>query len=380
MTPHSSKPSKKSSKYDSIHSIELARPERHERFFDVIDDSLRSYPKKKLATLPGGFRPPAQPAHFITGTFVSLSSPEQIALWTNPKWTASEFRAMRSAGFDTLFVWPGFGTTCCYPFRKFGFSATAGDPAAALLESAGKAGFRVYLSLPSLMHDWMVADPDELDAVVRRSASIAESMIGRYGDHAHLEGWYVPYELCDGFILESRDPALLPGFLGRLSSAFRRLDPLRPVAQAPYFRTRQDLSSFARFWKRVLETAGMDILVMQDTVGKFKEDRIAETPAYYSILQEVCLRLGVRFWTDLEVYDLLHGVPLDYKSWAAKPAAAQRVFRQVATQSPYVEKIICWQFQTFMSPNAVDPAARRLYRDYSRWIATQRLARNHPRK
>jgi hypothetical protein len=68
----------------------------------------------------------------------------------------------------------------------------------------------------------------------------------------------------------------------------------------------------------------------------------------------------VKFWSDLEVFDI--------RDWS--PAPAERIISQAKTVTPYVEKIVIWEFNHYMSPHRWEKGEK-LYEDYRKSLLEQ---------
>ena len=80
-------------------------------------------------------------------------------------------------------------------------------------------------------------------------------------------------------------------------------------------------------------------------------------------LQPVMEAHGVRFWANIEVFDQIHGWPVDEGNWDAIPATLERVLEQLELESPYVEKVVIFEFSHYMSPR-LGGKALELYQRY----------------
>jgi hypothetical protein len=125
---------------------------------------------------------------------------------------------------------------------------------------------------------------------------------------------------------------------------------------------------------RQIERLDVDIIAYQDEVGVLKS-KPEETPAFYEGLRKAHDRVPQRkLWADVEVFEFEGKV---YRS-ALLPAPFERVEKQLAAVSPYVDTILIYQYQGLMNrPGsksfAGHESSMRLYTDYIAW-----LRKNHP--
>jgi hypothetical protein len=122
-----------------------------------------------------------------------------------------------------------------------------------------------------------------------------------------------------------------------------------------------------------LESLDVDIIAYQDEVG-VRKSKVEETSAFYEGLRKAhdrARRGGI--WADLEIFEFEGDV---YKS-ALLPARFERILRQMEAVSPWVDKILVYQYQGMMNK----PGSRafcgcadsmRLYSEYSEWLKSHR--------
>ena len=235
-----------------------------------------------------------------------------------------------------------------------------------VLKLSDQNDFKVFIGLPTLMVDWMLAEEEELAEVTSKSAHIAEEIYDRYKKYNSFHGWYIPYELCNVFIRNKPEEKMLPAWIGSLAAECKKVVPEKPVLIAPYFTTTLELDEFENLWSMVLEETGVDILAMQDSVGVHGDDRLKELGAYFAVLKKVCTRYGVSLWADSEVFHQVAGIPKDNNSWQATPTSVNMLLEQISVLSKYVERIIIFCFSHYMSPQ-FSKKADKLYIDYKKF-------------
>ena len=351
----------------SIHGYHTAPEELREEFKTVIWESLLNYPKDQLNQDPHKIPYPGQEL-VISGSFLSLSGSmgEQFA---DPIWCEQKLLWLKEIGMDTLIIYTGWEKSAIYPSKLVDGIFGELDPLDTILQVSSRIGFRIYVGVPFMSSYWMVFSPDELNDVVSSTELRLQELKQRYGHYPAFAGWYIPYELCDAFVLHRPD---LTKFVARLAAICQGLLPDKPVMNAPYFRTTLPIPEFKELWNRILQEANIQILAMQDSVGvngPFAEMRLAELGVYYAALSEVCEENEVKFWTDLELFDQEHGAPLDYEPWSAQAATGERIIEQVEAQSQYVEKIVCFEFFHHLDPER-GLKQRESFETYENWVSS----------
>ena len=95
-----------------------------------------------------------------------------------------------------------------------------------------------------------------------------------------------------------------------------------------------------------------------------------ETPAFYEALRKAHDRVPQRkLWADMEVFEFEGET---YRS-ALLPAPFERVERQLASVSPFVDMVLIYQYQGMMNKAgskafAGHPSSVKLYGDYVNWL------------
>jgi hypothetical protein len=121
----------------------------------------------------------------------------------------------------------------------------------------------------------------------------------------------------------------------------------------------------------------VDIIAYQDEVGCLRMDA-AKSAACYERLRRAHDRVPQRaLWADVEVFGW-EG-PANKQTSPLIPAPFDRVRAQLEAVSPFVDKVLIYQFQGLMNrPGsrafAGHPDSGQLYRDYVAW-----LKQAHPR-
>ncbi|MCX7018094.1 MAG: DUF4434 domain-containing protein [bacterium] len=343
---------------DALHYHYLVRNDRRAAYSDIICRSLVNYPKERRSD-EGNAAAPTRPCDNlvpITGSFFVLGDTPDDSHWISPNAMQKELGYMHEIGMDTIVITTGIGDKVCYPSSVLRHAAKS-DLLDMLLRQAGSLGMSVFVGLPSLLVDWMIATDEELDRVCSTTRQLAAELAANYGGHKSFHGWYLSYELCNVFIENRSDPRILPAWIGRLRTICKDVAPDKPVMIAPYFTSTMPLERFEALWDMVMDQTKVDILAMQDGVGIYGGDRLAEVDAHFSILRKLCDRRMVSLWADLEIFQQISGIPFDQKPWSAIPASVDRLTEQIMALSCHVRKIVMFCFSSYMSPAASQSAS-----------------------
>jgi hypothetical protein len=352
---------------DGVHYQYLVKSCRRNAYREIIKKSLTNYPGKgdsasRGCCSPDGIREQPLP---VSGTFLILGDRKQDIHWIDKTALNVEFDHMAEVGFDTLFVLTGVSDHVCYPSEIIPHDDRE-DLLELVLTAAAKHGIQVFVGVPNLLIDWMIATPAELEEVARKTGSLASEIARRYHQYKSFHGWYLPYELSNVFIEESMEEQLLPRWIAALAEQCRRAAAGKPVAIAPYFTTNGDLGRFQALWEMVVQVVKPDIMAMQDGVGIYGEDRLRELDLYFALFRRICAKSEVTLWADMEIFEQFSGVPIDENAWKAQPARCSRIENQILILSRYVERIVMFSFSHYMSPLCPGHADE-LYQSYKRW-------------
>ncbi len=237
------------------------------------------------------------------------------------------------------------------------------DTLGLILENADRMKMNVFLGL-SLNPSYWSGQFHPLEQA-RMNQQILTELFQRYQHHPSLAGWYLPEEIDDRtFLTQARKDAVV-SYL-RSMSTYARMLTKKPVMLSPYFGINPDGEQYAAWWDEVLSQAKVNIIAMQDGVGT-KRTTVDESAAVMKALQPVMEKHGVRFWVNVEVFDQIHGWPVDSQGWQAIPAEFSRVKEQLNKQSPFAEKTIIFDFPHYMTPR-IGGRAETLYNEYQSYL------------
>ena len=236
------------------------------------------------------------------------------------------------------------------------------DVFSTMLEVAGELEMSVIggIDLPA---DWWAPGEQDFEQKAQKAVAEVQELWEYYGEYEAFAGWYIPHEFDDYRFENEKYIPRINGFLRTIAEACHALSDQHTVSMAPYFVKYMEPDEFATWWTKVLDGTGVDIMMLQDGVGCQRIDNQTEAPLYYEAMAKACAATGVEFWSDIEVFEQFHGMPVDNEKWAAVPAKIEQVMDQIRVQSPYVTKTVIFDFSHYMSPQ-YSPAAEELYLAY----------------
>ncbi len=287
--------------------------------------------------------------------------------FTTAQWEA-KIREIAEAGMEYLVLM----STALYDrsfydskiFAKWDLACA--DPLEAVLSAADKHGIRFFIS-NGFYSNWRssiaLADP----ATSKRRMQAMEEVTNLYGHHRSFYGWYWPHE---AYINRHYSDEFIR-YVNASSKLARQLKPHAQILIAPYG-TRKAIPDDA--YVRQLEAMDVDIVAYQDEVG-VRKSKVTETSAFYEGLRKAHDRAQrAKIWADIELFQFEGEV---YNS-ALLPAPFSRVQKQIEAVSPWVDKILGYQYQGMMNKPgseafAGSPTSTKLYTDYMSWRKAQKF-------
>lgn len=307
----------------------------------------------------------------ILGSWISVQhpNPKEAALWdpacaafTEADW-ARTVRDMADLGFKYLVLlsvahdFKAYYDSAIFPRKRFGCE----DPIKSLLQAADDCGLRFFVGC-GWFGNWADSGSRSDPQVMRRRLQAMGELTERYGGHESFYGWYWPSEAA----INERFSDEAVTYVNACSAEARRLTPGKKTLIAPYG-TRLAVPDDR--YVHQLESLDVDIIAYQDEVG-VRKTKPEELPRIYEGLRKAHDRVPQRaLWADVEIFTFAGEV---YRS-ALIPASFDRVEKQLAAISPFVDTILVYQYQGLMNPPGssvfvghVDSA--KLYSDYRRWL------------
>ena len=230
------------------------------------------------------------------------------------------------------------------------------DPLEAILTAADKYNIRFFVS-NGFFGNWrnpafLMQDPEVNKLRLKAMNELAEN----YGHHESFYGWYYPNETG----INGHYDDIFINYVNTSSAEATKLMPESKTLIAPYG-TRNVKAD--EQYVRQLEQLDVDFIAYQDEVG-VEKTQLDESAGYFESLHKLHKKAAkASIWADVEVFRFEGDV---YNS-ALLPASAERVMAQLEAVSPYVEKILIYQYIGMMNaPNskafAGHPDSTELYR------------------
>lgn len=307
----------------------------------------------------------------ITGTWFDFyhCNPYEGDTWNaaTQQFTAGDWELkmteMAEAGMDTFILLSvalygkAFFPSEAMPWR---WDTVCPDPLEAVLAAGDKLNVSLYLGLgffttPIMGH--LSRDGD----YSRLRIDIAKELAEKYGHHPSFAGWYFPVEAA----IREYFPDSYIAYANDLANLCRKHGPDK-VLIAP-FGTRT-VKADDRFVAQ-LRSLEIDYIAYQDEIG-VNRTTPEEAKRTFASLREAHDRAGKPLWADVELFR--------FQGKVLYPAAFERIERQLQNVSPWVDKVLGYQYLGMMnkpgSPvHAGHESSVRLYEDYMAFLSRNRL-------
>ncbi len=289
-----------------------------------------------------------------------------------PKFTTEQWKAkvneIRETGMEYLVLMAvaNDGRTY-YPSKlqpRYDFACP--DPLEAVLSAADECGMKFFVS-NDFWDKWsntskMMKDP----SIAKLRAQGMEEVAEKYSHHKSFYGWYYPNE--SG--LNNSIDELTLNYVNSCTKKAKELMPNSVNLIAPY--GTKSMRPNEQYIKQ-LEKLDIDIIAYQDEIG-VRKTQTGSAGKYFETLHTAHAKAGrSKIWADMEVFEFEKGV---YTS-ALIPASFDRVLQQMEDISPFVDKILIYQYLGIMNkPGSVasagHPNSGKLYTDYMNWLNGQK--------
>ena len=236
------------------------------------------------------------------------------------------------------------------------------DPIEEVLDEADKCNVKVFLG-NGFYGDWRKANYNiKSQEVIERSFRAMEELATLYAHHKSFYGWYFPDETC--IILRfSKD---FINYVNLCTARCHLLTPEKKTLIAPYG---TNLVRANNKFIRQLAELDVDFVAYQDEVG-VRKTKVDKTKRLFEKLRIAHDKAGrSELWADIELFDFEGMV---YQS-ALIPAPFERIQKQIENVSPYVDKILGYQYLGLMNPTdskafAGHENSKILYEDYKKTL------------
>ena len=287
----------------------------------------------------------------------------QLEQFTAKNWR-EKVREISSIGMEYIVVMAtALYDRCYFKSSVFPFAdIPCADPIEELLDEADKCNIKVFLG-NGFYGDWRKANYNiKSQEVISLSFKAMEEITQLYAHHKSFYGWYFPDETC--IILNySKD------FVKYVNLCSRKCDELTPDKKTLIAPFGTNLVYANKKFIDTLANLDVDFIAYQDEVG-VRKTPVDRTKRLFEKLKIAHDKAGrSKLWADIELFDF---EGLVYQS-ALLPAKFERIKKQISNVSPYVDKILGYQYLGLMNPTNSNSFAGHLdsinlYNDYINYI------------
>ena len=212
------------------------------------------------------------------------------------------------------------------------------DPLEVVLNAADKYGINFFIS-NGFYGEWtnpvlLMSDKTIEKLRLQAMNEIAE----KYAHHKSFYGWYYPNETG----INGHYDDIFMNYVNVSSAEAAKLTPKAKTLIAPYG-TRNVIEDKKYVYQ--LEKLNVDFIAYQDEIG-VEKTAIEESGRFFERLYNLHKKAAKsRLWADIEVFKFEGTV---YKS-ALLPASWERVVDQLKAVSPFVEKILIYQYMGMLN-------------------------------
>ena len=240
------------------------------------------------------------------------------------------------------------------------------DPIETVLAAADEFGIKFFVSNDFWSTDFDAVKMMTDKELARKRAKCMEEIFGKYGHHKSFYGWYYPNESW----LEPYFGDYVIPYVNECTQIAKSLNANCVNIIAPYnIKAEKCDDTFVK----QLEQLNVDIVAYQDGVG-VGATKLGEASRYFENLYKAHQKAArSRIWADMELFyfeQTTHGslISADFN---------ERIIRQMEDISPFVDKILVYQYLGIMNkPNSLAHAGLRdesvrLYNQYMDWYRKQ---------
>ncbi|MFO7974285.1 MAG: DUF4434 domain-containing protein [Candidatus Hydrogenedentota bacterium] len=254
-----------------------------------------------------------------------------------------------------------------------------------LLERLDAREMHVYLDTLATPQWWTL---DNVDDEVRRACDRAALLEQRYGRHASVAGFYIPYEC---YVMWNAQRDLVSSLYADVSRCCKTIAPQKKVMISPFFILDEagylgdfrwaTPEEYQSFWQTVLTQASIDIVALQDSGEHLACYTLEQRRPFFDAMQSACDATGVTLWANvesgevnvasLEEYVRRFGLKTPVNSpkttpfWRAVPP--EKFSAKLDFAGEYTDKAITWGYREFLRPSR-DNTAAEAYLGYARLL------------
>lgn len=296
----------------------------------------------------------------ITGSFVYAHAPNYRGRPMNNAGYSGWMQALGclvDLGIDTIILQASLWNElneCDYPSKAFA-NMKFFDVVDPLLKAAKSHGLTVFLGGYGSLTGWKEQlSAEDINGEDSRQTLCFKELIARY--RGQFSGFYfMPETAFHGerdIDKEEKLNQLYRGFCGTIKSMAPELAIL--MSPATFFHPGKTADMIAA-WNHILSRVPLDIMAPQDSIGCCV-NTLSHQEETFAAWNEICIKNGLTFWSNVEVFQRYGDVRSINHSI---PASPERIAFQINHASKFVSKLIAWELLYYQSDDCGE-AGRRL--------------------
>lgn len=317
-----------------------------------------------LICLVGIFAVPGVHASPLAGTYLQLTYGH--GQWEPEKWSEL-FAIFNKLDLSELIIqWTVYEETAFYPCSEY--RSVANPPLETILDLAGQGDMEVLVGLAHDPAFWHKIERESrlvevyLKHFRKKSIETARHLFPIVSKYPAFKGWYLCEEIDDRNWLERSARTILEHHLLEEVRQLREISPGSLIGISGFSNGFADPAVFRGFWRQILESASLDLVLFQDGFGTAKQDTVS-LPLYLEALQEAAASLETETRIIIELFEQKSRGD---QPFSAEPAPLVRILQQLEIANDHsLRAPIAFSIPEYMSPLA-GPEGHQLYQDFIR--------------
>lgn len=284
----------------------------------------------------------------LDGTFIQLTNTN--AAWPTEMWRAL-FDQFRAIGLRQVIIqWSQYDDVAFDTAPQDGAQPSALETILNLADAA-EVSVLVGTVYDSQYWDRVTGDAATVERYLRRLTTSTRNLAVRIGPqlltHRAFHGWYIAQEIDDSNWHDETKQAVLADYLANVATLLRTVTPNVPIALSGFAKGKMDALAYGRMWSRLLDAAGIELLLFQDGIGAGNLT-LDELPVYLRPLRDATNDQRSELVLVTELFVTTSGAGSDSQRFSAIPADIERVRQQLEVAARYRVRTVAFSVPDYM--------------------------------